>query len=228
MQKRNLFFDCWCTCELQNSNPHGVAGKTWPISNERNALHCSINFRVTRFLLNTQELSLYNLSFPKPHTCYICASCFYILHQDTNFCSGIPDMAWHRSQESICFLLWCTVGLGKHAQSQNKRKWTKDPVNFRIAGNAQHSGDCHSKTTNVLCVWCFVLCTFWLGHMISVEIQLWCGVEVRSSTLPCRTLRLPIQRCMSSAQHSGSLSKIQFCKFTTVVVSVVHVLHRYA
>ena len=36
-------------------------------------------------------------------------------------------MAWHRSGESVCTLLSCIVGLGKHAQSQTSENELKIP-----------------------------------------------------------------------------------------------------
>lgn len=133
MQEKNFLSECWCTCELQTSHPHGVAGKTWPVSMRGNELHCSINFRVTRLLLNTRELSLYNLSFPKPHTCCLCASCFYVLHQNTilqwNSSHGVASKL-----ESIPILPRYIGGLRKHAQSQTRENRPKIPSILGLQG----------------------------------------------------------------------------------------------
>ena len=167
-------------------------------------------------------------SFPIPHTCCLCASCFYMLHQDTKFCSGIPAMAWHQSRESNCTLPWYIVGLGKHAQSQTSENELKIPsiLGLQELPTAQHSGCCHYKTTNVLYLWRFVLCLSWLGHMISQWKSIYgVGMEVRSTVAHCHAapcgcyIVQSIQRYMSSAQHSGSLTlQLKFCRVTNMVV----------
>ena len=93
-------------------------------------------------------------------------------------------MASHQSWEFSLTLPWHTLELQKHAHSQPRENQLYSSVNFRVTGLAQHSGGFHSKTTNVLCLWRFVLCICW-GHKNSaMGIQLWHGIEVGSPVAP--------------------------------------------
>lgn len=82
------------------------------------------------------------------------------------------------------YLAMAYRGLEKHAHSQLRQNQQYSSVNFRVTGLAQHSGGFHSKTTNALCLLCFVLCTC-RGHKSSaMGIQLWRGIEVGSPVAP--------------------------------------------
>ena len=90
-------------------------------------------------------------------------------------------MAGHQSRVFSHGIPW---GWRNMPISQLRENQQYSSVNVRVTGLAQHSGGFHSKTTNALCLLCFVLCTC-RGHKSSaMGIQLWRGIEVGSPVAP--------------------------------------------